>query len=82
MLDIQKLAAEMGLNCITAFKLDALKSVWRRNDSDITADLRCSEETDGVTIRSSDLLGSHVERNSPIIMEGMSAEKSCKENGR
>ncbi|XP_075674114.1 rRNA (cytosine-C(5))-methyltransferase NOP2C isoform X3 [Castanea sativa] len=81
-LDIQKLAAEMGLNCITALKLDALKSVWRRNDSDITADLCCSEETDGVTIQSSDLLGSHVERNSPIIVEGMSTEKSGKESGR
>lgn len=81
-LDIQKLAAEMGLNCITAFKLDALKAVWRRNDSDITTDLCCSEEIDGVTIQSSDLLGSHVERNSSIIMEGMSAEKSGKESGR
>lgn len=79
-LDIQKLAAEMGLNCITAFKLDALKAVWRRNDSDITTDLCCSEEIDGVTIQSSDLLGSHVERNSSIIMEGMSAEKSGKES--
>lgn len=82
MLVIQKLAAEMGLNCITAFKLDALKAVWQRNDSDITTDLCCSEEIDGVTIQSSDLLGSHVEKNSSIIMEGMSAEKSGKESGR
>lgn len=79
-LDIQKLAAEMGLNCITAFRLDALKAVCRRNDSDITTDLCCSKEIDGVTIQSSDLLGSHVERTSSIIREGMNAEKSCKES--
>ncbi|XP_057467945.1 rRNA (cytosine-C(5))-methyltransferase NOP2C isoform X2 [Actinidia eriantha] len=32
-LDIQKLAAEMGLNCITTYKLDALKAVRRRSES-------------------------------------------------
>ncbi|THG16700.1 hypothetical protein TEA_011416 [Camellia sinensis var. sinensis] len=32
-LDIQKLAAEMGLNCITTYKLDALKAVHKRNES-------------------------------------------------
>ena len=32
-MDIQKLAAEMGLNCITAYRLDALKSVARVNGS-------------------------------------------------
>ncbi|XP_028102687.1 putative methyltransferase NSUN6 [Camellia sinensis] len=32
-LDIQKLAAEMGLNCITTYKLDALKAVHRRYES-------------------------------------------------
>ncbi|KAL7187081.1 hypothetical protein ACSBR1_037201 [Camellia fascicularis] len=32
-LDIQKLAAEMGLNCITTYKLDALKAVHRRDES-------------------------------------------------
>ncbi|KAE9454869.1 hypothetical protein C3L33_13230, partial [Rhododendron williamsianum] len=32
-LDIQKLAAEMGLNCITTYKLDALKAVRQRSES-------------------------------------------------
>ncbi|GFS38624.1 NOL1/NOP2/sun family protein [Actinidia rufa] len=32
-LDIQKLAAEMGLNCIRTYKLDALKAVLRRSES-------------------------------------------------
>ncbi|KAI3457699.1 hypothetical protein Pfo_014362 [Paulownia fortunei] len=33
-LDIQKLSAEMGLKCITTYKLDALRSVERINKSD------------------------------------------------
>ncbi|KAL1560940.1 rRNA (cytosine-C(5))-methyltransferase nop2c, variant 2 [Salvia divinorum] len=33
-LEIQKLAAELGLKCITTYKLDALKSVQRINKSD------------------------------------------------
>lgn len=33
MLDIQKLAAELGLKCITTYKLDALKSVQQINQS-------------------------------------------------
>ncbi|CAI9089751.1 OLC1v1024383C2 [Oldenlandia corymbosa var. corymbosa] len=32
--DINKLAAEMGLTCIKSFKLDALKAVYRRKESD------------------------------------------------
>ncbi|KAH7833661.1 hypothetical protein Vadar_008520 [Vaccinium darrowii] len=32
-LDIEKLAAEMGLNCITTYKLDALKAVRQRSES-------------------------------------------------
>lgn len=33
-LEIQKLAAELGLKCITAYKLDALKSVQQLNKCD------------------------------------------------
>lgn len=33
MLEIQKLAAELGLKCITAYRLDALKSVQQINDN-------------------------------------------------
>lgn len=35
-LDIQKLAAELGLNCITTYKLDALKSVCKSHDLNAT----------------------------------------------
>lgn len=34
-LDIQKRAAEMGLNCIISYKLDALKSVRRIESDDV-----------------------------------------------
>lgn len=34
MLDIQSLAAEMGLNCITSYKLDALKAVCQTKSDD------------------------------------------------
>ncbi|XP_041007192.1 rRNA (cytosine-C(5))-methyltransferase NOP2C [Juglans microcarpa x Juglans regia] len=75
---IQKLAAEMGLNCITTYKLDALKAVSQRNDSYTTTDLGCNEKNNGVTIQSSDTPSLHVERE---LTEGMNADKSC-ENGR
>lgn len=77
-LDIQKLASEMGLNCITTYKLDALKAVCRSSDSCTTTDLGCNDKNDGVTIQSSDLPSLLVERE---LMEGMNADKSC-ENGR
>ncbi|KAG6658122.1 hypothetical protein CIPAW_04G138100 [Carya illinoinensis] len=77
-LDIQKLAAEMGLNCITTYKLDALKAVSRSNDSYATTNLCCNEKNNGVTIQSSDLPSLHVERE---LTEEMNADKSC-ENGR
>jgi hypothetical protein len=80
-LDIQKLAAEMGLNCITTYKLDALKAVCQRNGSNSTTNLCCSKEDDGVTSLNSDMLSLHVERESSITTEGMN-DKSRKENGR
>lgn len=43
MLDIQKLAAEMGLKCITTYKLDALRSVQRINKSDSQDSPQCGE---------------------------------------
>ncbi|GAB2284905.1 hypothetical protein Dimus_019358 [Dionaea muscipula] len=39
--DIQKLAAELGYKCIMAYKLDALKAVSRRNESDA---FKCGED--------------------------------------
>ncbi|XP_042477631.1 rRNA (cytosine-C(5))-methyltransferase NOP2C-like [Macadamia integrifolia] len=43
-MDIQKLAAEMGLTCITTYKLDALKSVSCTNQSVDFATQNCNEE--------------------------------------
>lgn len=43
MLDIQKLAAEMDLKCITSYKLDALKSVQQINISDSQEAPECVE---------------------------------------
>ncbi|GER54039.1 ribosomal RNA small subunit methyltransferase B [Striga asiatica] len=42
-LDIQKRAAEMGLKCITTYKLDALKSVEKIIDPDSQASPQCGE---------------------------------------
>ncbi|KAK4743380.1 hypothetical protein SAY87_001381 [Trapa incisa] len=55
-LEIQKLATELGLKCITTYKLDALKSVCRRDASDILSSSNCAEDTNNSTI-----LGSNVE---------------------
>ena len=35
------MAVEMGLSCIKTFKLDALKSICRRDDVDTFTDLCC-----------------------------------------
>ncbi|KAA0032867.1 hypothetical protein IC582_015860 [Cucumis melo] len=47
-MDIQKLAAEMGLSCIVTYKLDALKSVNRNGDSCKGTSSVCIDANDGV----------------------------------
>ncbi|XP_022135423.1 putative methyltransferase NSUN6 [Momordica charantia] len=47
-MDIQKLAAEMGLSCITTYKLDALKSVNRKTDSCKGTTSVCIDTNNGV----------------------------------
>lgn len=79
-MDIQKLAAEMGLNCITTYKLDALKAVCRRNESYSTTDLSFGKQNGDVTIQNSDMC-SHVERDSSVGPERVNADRSCMENG-
>ncbi|KAM1131402.1 hypothetical protein EV1_045582 [Malus domestica] len=44
---IHKLAAEMGLRCITPYKLDALKSVCITNDSDDFSNHSCTKDNHG-----------------------------------
>lgn len=82
MLGIQKLAAEMGLSCITTYKLDALKAVRRRSEGDDTTNLACSKDNYDVTVQSSDSVKLHVEKKAPITLEGLNADETLKKNGR
>ncbi|KAL6134971.1 hypothetical protein ACLB2K_067199 [Fragaria x ananassa] len=73
-LDIQKLAAEMGLSCITTCRLDALKAVCSRNESDDITKLCCTEDNLDATIQGFNLMKSEVEKIEVI------AEKDVKKN--
>jgi len=73
-LDIEKLAVELGLSCIKAFKLDALKSVSRRNDIDACHNNATNDVKNQV---SSNL---QVERMSPLVTESFKTE-TLEENG-
>lgn len=82
MLDIQKLAAEMGLSCITTCRLDALKAVCSRNESDNMSNLCCTEDNHGIKIQVSNLMKSEVEKIESIATERLNAEKDFKKSGR
>ncbi|KAL2316823.1 hypothetical protein Fmac_030699 [Flemingia macrophylla] len=73
-LDIQKLAAEMGLSCIKTFKLDALKSVCRRDDIDTFTDPCSTNAKNDVTNQVFDSPNLQVERVSPLVIEGKDEE--------
>lgn len=73
-LDIQKLAAEMGLSCIKTFKLDALKSVCRRDDIDTLTDPCCNNAKNDVTNQVFDSPNLEVEIVSPIVTEGLNSQ--------
>lgn len=60
-MDIQKLAAEMGLNCITAYRLDALKAVARVNGSADPVIPTRDEDSLVVSVNDSGQLGFPVE---------------------
>ncbi|WVY89534.1 hypothetical protein V8G54_035048 [Vigna mungo] len=86
-LDIQKLAAEMGLSCIKTFKLDALKSVCRRDDIDTLTDPCCNNAKNDVTNQVFDSPNLEVEIVSPIVTEGLNSQtlednRDEKTNGR
>ncbi|XP_004491318.1 rRNA (cytosine-C(5))-methyltransferase NOP2C [Cicer arietinum] len=79
-LDIQKLAAELGLSCIKAFRLDALKSVSRRNGVvDTFTDPCCNNATNGVKNQVSPNL--QLEKMSPLVTESFETE-TLEENGK
>lgn len=79
-LDIQKLAGEMGLSCITTYKLDALKSVCCGNECDDTANLACNKDNNDITVKSLDSVKLHVEKMAPITLEGLNADETLKKN--
>lgn len=56
-MDIQKLAVEMGLNCITAYRLDALKAVACFNGSADPVTETRDEGSFGTSINDSGRLG-------------------------
>ncbi|KAL9419943.1 hypothetical protein AB3S75_037665 [Citrus x aurantiifolia] len=77
-MDIQKLAAEMGLKCITTYKLDALKAVRRKNESNDEPNMCNSKDNNYITSQNSDSMKLHKEVPS-IAAEGLNGDKSCKE---
>lgn len=66
----------MGLSCITTCRLDALKAVCSRNESDDITKLCCTEDNLDATIQGFNLMKSEVEKIEVI------AEKDVKKNGR
>ncbi|XP_011044755.1 PREDICTED: putative methyltransferase NSUN6 isoform X2 [Populus euphratica] len=67
--DIQKLAAEMSLTCITTYKLDVLKAIRQRNEAD-----------DANTNQSSNSLRFDEEKASSSTAEGFNLDKTCEDN--
>ncbi|KAI9114705.1 hypothetical protein K1719_014403 [Acacia pycnantha] len=79
-MDIQKLAAEMGLSCISTCKLDALKSVCRRNEPDNLTGSYCGNADNGVTQQVSDSSILNAERMSSIDINRLNIENTMEEN--
>ncbi|KAK3019915.1 hypothetical protein RJ639_003142 [Escallonia herrerae] len=80
-LDIQKLAAEMGLNCITTCKLDALKAVRQKTEPNGRTSVS-SIEAVGSTSQNSGLLNFETKRSSSVAAEALetntTSENICK----
>jgi hypothetical protein len=68
----------LGLSCIKAFKLDALKSVSQRNDIDTSIDTCPNNATNDVKNQVSSNL--QVERMPPVVTESFKTE-TLEENG-
>ncbi|KAL2493642.1 NOL1/NOP2/sun family protein [Forsythia ovata] len=69
--EIQKLAAEMGLKCITTYKLDALRSVQRMSESDRKDTPQCGEQVESNEISDSSAAG--IEEMSSTAIGGTQA---------
>ncbi|KAF8007805.1 hypothetical protein BT93_K1716 [Corymbia citriodora subsp. variegata] len=82
-LDIQKLAAELGLNCITTYRLDALKSVCKSHElsaavTTISGDSCKSDATN----QNSSTTESQVEKVQADDIAGISMRNVCNVNAR
>lgn len=73
-LDIQKRAAEMGLNCIISYKLDALKSV-RRIESDDSAASQIPEDMNNVETDLSS--GLKLSSTATTVEDALLSQKDC-----
>lgn len=80
--DIQKLAAEMGLNCITAYKLDALKAVRRSNGCEEMTNLDCIKDNIDVTTQKANIMMSQELESVPIVPAGVIPDTASKNGGR
>ncbi|XP_030466851.2 rRNA (cytosine-C(5))-methyltransferase NOP2C [Syzygium oleosum] len=82
-LDVQKLAAELGLNCITTYKLDALKSVCKSHElsAAITSNSGDSFRSDA-TNQNSSTVESQVEKVQAADIAGLSTRDVCNVNVR
>lgn len=80
-MDIQKLAAEMGLTCIKTYKLDALKAVCKRNESSDMASLCNNKDNTDLVIQTSESIPLENGGSSTSIV-GSNADTTCKENGK
>ncbi|KAF7833494.1 putative methyltransferase NSUN6 [Senna tora] len=79
-MDIQKLAAEMGLTCIKTFKLDALKAVSQRNEVDNLTGPYCSNADNGVINQVSNSPVLHAETMSSFVNERLNIKEPTEEN--
>ncbi|XVE72339.1 hypothetical protein DITRI_Ditri11bG0031800 [Diplodiscus trichospermus] len=78
-MDILKLAAEMGLTCITTYKLDALKAVCKRNGSTDMTSSCCNKDNNDAVIQRSESRPLESGGISTTIF-GPNSNKTCKEN--
>ncbi|KAI3437518.1 uncharacterized protein J3R85_005285 [Psidium guajava] len=82
-LDIQKLAAELGLNCIATYRLDALKSVCKSHElsAAITSNTGDSFKSDA-TKQNSSTVESEIEKVQADDIAGLSMRDVCNVNVR
>ncbi|KAM7265426.1 hypothetical protein ACFE04_003109 [Oxalis oulophora] len=76
-LDIQKLAAEFGLKCISAYKLDALKAVCEK--SECNQDMDASSQNQDMYVNDQSL-NTVISQGDKVVGEGLNGHANSKEN--